>query len=203
MSILKIGITGNIGAGKSLVCSIFEILDIPVYYADARAKQLMTQDAILVDEIKSLFGERAYTIGAELNREYIGAIVFNNKDKLEKLNALVHPAVGRDFEKWVLEQNTPYVLKEAALLYEAGSYLLLDKTVLVIADEDKRLKRVMLRDNVNRSAVQKRINNQMPQKEKQKMADYIIDNNGSLSLVKQVLALHAQFLDLNSTFSHK
>lgn len=202
MSILKIGITGNIGAGKSLVCSIFEILDIPVYYADARAKQLMTQDTILVDEIKSLFGERAYTTKVELNREYIGGIVFKNKAKLAKLNALVHPAVGRDFEKWVLDQNAPYVLKEAALLFEAGSYRDLDKTVLVIADEDKRLKRVMLRDNVDRPAVRKRMNNQMPQKEKQKMADYIIDNNGSLSLVKQVLALHTQFLDLNSTVLH-
>lgn len=193
---LKIGVTGNIGAGKTQVCQIFELLDIPIYYADPRAKSLMVRDVVLVEAIKSLLGEQAYLDDGQLDRKYISSIVFGNKEKLERLNGLVHPAVARDFESWSGQQKTPYCIKEAALLYEAGSYKQLDKTILVIADEEVRLKRVMARDGFPEEQIRARMDNQMAQEEKIKLADFILDNNGKKGLVGQVLGLHQVLLGM-------
>jgi len=190
----KIGITGNIGAGKTQVCQIFELLDIPVYYADPRAKGLMVEDKVLVASIKNLLGEEAYYGEGGLNRSYISSVVFKNRAKLEALNQLVHPAVARDFEKWANNQKSAYCIKEAALLFESGSYEQLDKTILVVADEAIRLQRVMARDGMKEHEVKARMKNQMAQEVKEKLADHVIDNNGSKGLVVQVLKLHRSFI---------
>lgn len=190
MKPLKIGITGGIGSGKTTVCKIFETLGIPVYYADERAKWLMTNDATLVKEIKGLFGESAYENG-QLNRAFIAQIAFNDPEKLNQLNALVHPAVQRDGNAWQEAQpNVPYTIKEAALLFESGSYLYLNKIIVVTAPLDVRIQRVIHRDHTNRAAVEARIAKQMPEEEKVKRADFIIVNDGATALIPQVLNIH-------------
>jgi len=164
---IKIGITGNIGAGKSQVCRIFELLEIPVYYADPRARQLMKSDPELKKKIQKLLGPESYDQHGELNRQYIGQIIFKDKTALTSLNNLVHPAVGLDFNTWAKNQKSPYILKEAALLFESGSYKQLDLTVLVKASEAVRLRRVVARDGIDRSAVLDRMRNQMAEEEKE------------------------------------
>lgn len=148
---LKIGITGGIGCGKTTVCKVFETLGIPVFYADTVAKELMIADPILVAGIKDTFGEESYFEDGTLNNKHIAAIVFNNVDELNKLNALVHPAVFRAFETWEKEvpSSVPYTLKEAALLFESGSYQMCDVNILVTSPLAVRLARVMQRDNVH------------------------------------------------------
>jgi len=187
---LKIGITGGIGAGKTTVCQIFELLNVPVYYADDRAKQLMTEDQELVQHITSLLGSKAYNQDGSLNRKYIATIVFNNKKKLAMLNALVHPAVTKDANKWFTQQkNTSFALKEAALLFEAGSYKDLDKIIVVDAPAELRIERVMKRDNVSREEVEARIKKQMPQEEKVAKADFVIYNTPQHTLNQQVTTI--------------
>lgn len=187
-----IGITGGIGSGKTTTCQIFEQLGVPVYYADVRAKQLMVEDP-LKSKVVQAFGERAYNNG-QLDRSYLAKEVFNSKEKLSVLNGIVHPAVGDDFDEW-LEQNSkvPYVLKEAAILFESGAYHAVDYTVLVIAPEDVRINRVMQRDGSTRDEVLQRMNNQWTQERKAKLADHIINNDGSHMLIPQVLELHQKF----------
>ncbi len=191
---LKIGVTGGIGSGKTTVCKIFEVLDIPVYYADPRAKLLMIEDSKLVKEIKKLLGDKSYNKDKSLNRKYIANIIFNDKNKLNALNALVHPAVKNDFDKWCDSQNSPYVLKEAALLFENGSYKSLDKTILVSAPLELRVLRVMKRDNHTRESILSRVRNQMPESEKEKLANIIIKNDNDISLISQIIEIHRQLV---------
>jgi dephospho-CoA kinase len=193
---LHLGITGGIGSGKSTVCHIFSTLGIPIYYADERAKWLMTHDLDLIKGIKTLFGEEAYLKDGSLNRKLISAQAFGQPALLAQLNALVHPAVGKDGLKWQAEQSSPYTLKEAALMYESGSHKTLDKIIVVTAPLELRIARVMARDQVEREAVEKRIAQQMPEEEKIKRADYLIHNDGEHSLVQQVYAIHQQVLAL-------
>ncbi len=195
---LKTGITGGIGSGKTTVCKIFEILGIPVYYADDRAKYLMVNDKDLVKNIVSVFGEKSYLKNGELNRKYIADIAFKNKRKLEELNKAVHPAVKRDFDNWVNEQKAPYLIKEAALLFETGRYKDLDLNILVSAPLDIRIKRVMLRDNIDKESVLARVNNQMPEEDKMKLADFIIYNDERHFLIQQVLDLDKKLRKLNA-----
>jgi len=193
---LQIGITGGIGAGKSLICRIFRCLGIPVYDADGHAKELMTTDVILVTNIKKEFGELSYHADGSLNRDYLSATVFNENVKLKKLNSLVHPRVGEDYKRWVeRNENYHYLLKEAALLFEAGSDKLLDKVVVVHAPEVLRIQRVLARDP-QRSEHQVRaiIKNQMSEEEKMERADFIINNDEKELLIPQVVKLHNQFL---------
>ncbi|WP_017259438.1 dephospho-CoA kinase [Pedobacter arcticus] len=195
---LKVGITGGIGSGKTTVCEIFELLNIPVFNADDSAKTLMVTDKVLIAEIKSAFGAVSYFEDGSLNRKHIAELVFSNPEKLALLNSFVHPAVFKAMELWVLEQTTPYVLKEAALLFESGSYLSNDFNILVSAPEKLRIARVMKRDNVTAEKVKERIQNQMPEEEKKTKADFIIDNNETEFLINQVLALHHQFIEIAS-----
>jgi dephospho-CoA kinase len=192
---LQIGITGGIGSGKSLACHIFNLLGVPVYDADSRAKSLMTTDGILVSQIKKEFGVLSYREDGSVNREYLAEHVFSDSEKLKKLNKLVHPRVGEDFERWVCEQKSPYVLKEAALLFEAKSNQALDKIIVVHAPEELRIARVLLRDK-HRTAQQVKdiIRNQLNEEEKLKLADYILINDESQPLIPQVLNLHKRFL---------
>lgn len=193
----KVGITGGIGSGKTTVCKIFETLGIPIYYADDRAKWLMVNSPALQTGIINLFGKESYDEEGQLNRAYIGGIAFKHPKKLQKLNALVHPAVFVDGENWQQEQlalQFPYTLKEAALLYESGSHKFLDKMIVVTAPEELRIERVMKRDGLDKEAVQDRIARQMSEAEKVAQADYIITNDGQQLLIPQVLEIHQQLL---------
>lgn len=195
MSALKVGITGGIGSGKTTVCKIFETLGIPVYYADDRAKALMVENKDLIVRIKHIFGDNAYTPEGELNRSYISQVAFTNPEKLKELNAAVHPAVLEDGIIWHESQkDTPYTLKEAALLFESGSYIALDKIITVTAPEDVRIERVMKRNNLSREEVEARIAKQMPESEKVQRSDFVINNDGEHALIPQVLEIHAKFL---------
>jgi dephospho-CoA kinase len=195
---LKIGITGNIGSGKTTVSKIFELLGIPVFYADEEAKKVMTDDEILVKEIKTTFGEKSYFDNGALNRKYLAGIVFNNDKELEKLNALVHPAVFRAFDTWVKNhQDAPYVLKEAAILFESGSNKFCDQTIMIHAPLKTRIERVMNRDGLPASEIERRDSKQFSEEKKSSMADHIINNDGTDLVIPQVLKLHDHFLSLN------
>lgn len=193
---LRIGITGGIGSGKSLVCKIFNSLKVPVYDADSMARKLMTSDFVLIDQIKKEFGESSYQPDGSLNREYLSKEVFNDPNKLEKMNQLVHPRVGIDSENWI-ERNKayPYVVKEAALLFESGANKSLDKIIVVTAPERLRVQRVMNRDKSRTEEdVKKIIHNQMDEEEKIKRADFVIRNDETELVVPQVLKLHERFI---------
>lgn len=188
-----VGITGGIGSGKTTICKVFEHLGVPVYYADSRAKELMSHNEVLKRKIIQAFGERAYASG-ELDRKYLAKTVFESKSKLSVLNGLVHPAVADDFEEWLdANKKAPYVLKEAAILFESGAYQSVDVSVLIIAPEELRIKRVINRDASSREEVLQRINNQWTQERKAKLADYIITNDGLQLVIPQVLEFHNKF----------
>jgi len=195
---LKVGITGGIGSGKTTVCKVFEILGIPVFYADTVAKQIMITDLILIDGIKSAFGSESYNADGTLNNKYLANIVFENKTELAKLNALVHPAVFRAFDEWekTISPQVPYTLKEAALLFESGSYKMCDVNIFVKAPLSVKIARIMQRDQVTEAQVLARMDKQFTDEQKALMADYFIDNTESSSIILQVLALHQQFLNL-------
>jgi dephospho-CoA kinase len=194
---LKIGITGNIGSGKTTVSKLFEVLGIPVFYADAAAKNIMTADPLLIAGIKKAFGDAAYLSNGSLDRKYIANIVFNDDSELAKLNALTHPAVFRAFDAWVSGiKNVPYVLKEAALLFESTSYKMCDYSLLVTAPLDMRIARVTKRDNSSRAQVEAREAKQFTEARKRELADYIIENDETRLLIPQVLELHETFLQL-------
>ena len=188
----KIGITGGIGAGKSTVSFIFSILGIPHYNADRRARILMENEESLKDRIKSLLGEEAYREG-KLNSSWIADRVFSDPWQLNKLNGIVHPAVEKDYIQWHQDQDGGhYTLKEAALLFDAGSYLKLDATIVVTASEDIRIQRVSVRDGLTVQQVRSRMDQQWPEDRRILMADFIIDNNGQIPLVSQVMKIHEE-----------
>ena len=196
---LKIGITGNIGSGKTTVSKLFELIGIPVFYADDAAKILMVTDEVLIAGIKQTFGAESYLDDKTLNRKHIADIVFNDETQLAKLNALVHPAVFRAFDNWAeqeIKDGVPYVLKEAAVLFESSSYKFCDKTIMVTAPLDLRIKRVMHRDNITRQEVLNREARQFPEEKKIQLADYVIKNDESELVIPQVLKLHQEFISL-------
>lgn len=194
---LKIGVTGGIGSGKTTVCQIFELFGIPVFYADAVAKEIMRTDEELKKGIIGTFGIQAFSEAGILNRKYIADIVFYDEKALESLNALVHPAVFRAFDSWMLKHSdAPYVLKEAALLFESGSYMC-THSILVKAPESIKISRVMKRDGITEAEVRLRMARQLSDSEKEKLADFIILNDERLLLIPQVLKLHEQFISMN------
>jgi len=197
---LQIGITGGIGSGKSLVSTIFSALGIPVYDADLRAKWVMNIHPVLKTDIITAFGHSAFTTANELNRQYLAKQVFNNSDKVALLNSLVHPRVAEDYTAWVeAHVNYPYLLKEAALLYEAGSYQLLDKIIVVFAPIEIRIQRIQKRDPQRTiEEIQAIMAKQLPEEEKLQRADFIVYNDESRLLIPQILNLHQQFLSMAS-----
>jgi len=195
---LLIGITGGIGSGKSTISRFFEVLGVPVYYSDDRGKYLMVHDDSLIAQIKSTFGDQSYFDDGRLNRAYLASEVFSNEKKLTTLNGFVHPAVGRDFENWV-EKNAgePYLLKEAALLFEAGIYQQLDKTICVMASRRLRIERVLLRDEQrSKQEIEDIMAKQVSDGQRKKLADFLVDNDGNELLIPQVLKIHQQLLNL-------
>jgi dephospho-CoA kinase len=196
---LKVGVTGGIGSGKTTVCKVFELLGIPVFYADDVAKSIMQTDPVLKTALLNTFGENSYTKDGMLNRAYISSIVFNDKQELEKLNSLVHPAVLRAFDNWVLEHHeSPYVIKEAALLYESGGFKMCNKSILVIAPTLIKMNRVKLRDGISEEDIQLRMNRQFSDEMKIKYADHILNNDEKQLLIPQIIHLHQQFLLIGS-----
>jgi dephospho-CoA kinase len=195
---LKVGITGNIGSGKTTVSKIFEILGVPVFYADDAAKNVMVEDPILIDGLKKEFGSESYFDDGSLNRKHIAGIVFNNETELVKLNAIVHPAVFRAFDNWVDGiKKAPYVMKEAALLFESSSYKMCDKTIMVTAPLELRINRVMQRDNLTRAEIESRNSRQFSEEKKIQLADFVICNDDTELVIPQVLQLHQKFLTLS------
>ena len=194
---ITVGLTGGIGSGKTTICKIFETLGIPIYYSDIRAKELMVENEALITKIKEAFGEAAYLENGSLNRAHIAQIAFSDKSKLAELNSIVHPAVFQDGNDWVkMQKNVPYTLKEAALTFEGGGHKFLDKVITVFAPKEIRIDRVIARDNTSREAVEARINKQMPDEEKVKLADFVIYNDGEQGLIEQVLAIHKKLIQL-------
>jgi len=192
---LRIGLTGGIGSGKSTVARIFEVLGIPVYYADQAAKRLMHEDPELQEQIRKHFGDAAYEHG-KLNNKYIANIVFHDRSKLELLNSLVHPATIRDGERWMAQQTTPYAIKEAALIFESGSQQYLDYVIGVSAPEPLRILRTMQRDHVTREEVLARMQKQIQEVIKMRLCDFIVYNDEQQLVIPQVLRLHEQFLQM-------
>ena len=192
---LKIGITGGIGSGKSTVSKIFETLGVPVFDADAAAKKIMDEDELLKEKMKAAFGNEVYVDG-KLNRKYLADIVFNNNDQLAILNALVHPASIEAGLQWAAKQTAPYIIKEAALLFEAASGFNLDIVIGVYAPKALRIQRVMQRDNITREAVVARMDKQIDEELKMKLCDFVIVNDEQQLVMPQVLQLHEKFLSL-------
>ena len=188
-----IGITGGIGSGKSTIAKVFMSLSYPVYNSDTKAKELINSNEELINSIKLSFGNDIYNSNG-LDRKKMASIVFNNPEKLELLNSIIHPAVGKDFEKWIDSQNTSFILKEAAILFETGIYKSLHKTILVSAPQETRIERVIKRDNTNQEEVLSRMNNQWSEEKKTELADYVIDNSGNKLVIPQVLEIIKQIL---------
>ena len=193
---LKIGITGGIGSGKTTVCKIFQQLGVPVYNADIEAKKLLDFNEAVKSEIIAIFGNNIIAKNGYIDRVKLGAIVFNNKEKLTQLNSIVHPAVAQHFTDWINNNKTKdYIIKEAAILFESGSYKAVDKIITVIAPLELRIQRSMERDNTDRSTIEQRIKNQMSDEEKIKMSHFVIENNESQLLIPQVLKIHQELIN--------
>jgi dephospho-CoA kinase len=195
--ILKVGLTGGIGAGKTTVAKIFEGFGIPIFYADREAKKLLHENKILKNEIIALFGENSYQ-GKHYHSSYIAAIVFSNKEMLTKLNNLVHPYVLQSFIEWAASQNDkPYVIKEAALILNSDTRKALDYIILVNTDIEQRIERISKRDSLQREMILKRMESQLAPESMIKMADSIISNNEDDLLIPQVLAIHEKLVNLH------
>jgi dephospho-CoA kinase len=190
---LKVGLTGGIGSGKSTIAKIFEVLGIPVYYADDAAKRLMNEDPELKSAIIRHFGQDVYSNGI-LNRSKLAAAVFGNRDKLDLLNSLTHPVTIEDANRWIQQQTAPYIIKEAALIFESGSARYLDVVIGVYAPVPLRIQRIMERDQATREHVLQRMNRQIDEELKMKLCDFVITNDEQRLVVPQVIALHEQFL---------
>jgi dephospho-CoA kinase len=194
-----IGITGGIGSGKTTVAKYFEELGFPLYNSDTKAKDIQNNNPDVIKQIKNLFGENSYTENG-LNRPFIAKEVFNHKEKLKQLNAIVHPAVFKDFEQWINQQSSAYILKEAAILIESGSYKDCDLIISVIADTEIKIKRVQQRDNFTREEILARMKNQLNDQDRIKYSDYIIENNYDLELLRKEVEKIAKEIKNNSNF---
>lgn len=188
-----IGLTGGIGSGKSTVARMFELLNVPVYYADLEAKRLMTDNVTLKLGITQLFGDKAY-VNNKLNRGYIAEVVFKDKTKLKALNALVHPEVRMDFLHWIDTQSAPYVIQENPLIFEKNDQELFDKVIIVTADKEVRIQRIIDRDGTSKDQILDRMANQLDDTEKTELADFVIYNESLENTKVQVSRIHQQLL---------
>ena len=200
---LRIGITGGIGSGKTTVAKIFEVLGVPVYYSDDAAKRLMNEDAALQQKLVEHFGTDVFENG-QLNRTYLASIVFNDPGKLELLNSIVHPVTIADAEKWMKQlsktgtKKRAYAMKEAALIFESGAQKKLDYVIGVNAPYKLRLQRAMQRDNLTKEAVESRMEKQMDETKKMNLCNFIITNDEDELLIPQVVELHKKLMELDS-----
>jgi len=196
---LLVGLTGGIGVGKSFCAQIFEWLAVPIYNSDIEAKKIMVEDLEVKNAIIELCGKKSYQQNGTLNRGHIASVIFTDSRKLAQINAIVHPAVASHFRKWSSEQTeVSYVMQESALIFETGSYKSFDKVVVVHAPLEVRIQRTMSRDNSTEEQVKERISKQYGQKEKVKLADYVIHNDGEQILIPQILEVHSSILSQRS-----
>ena len=191
--IIKVGITGGIGSGKTTVAKVFEVLGVPVYYADEAAKRLMNEDEILKGEIQHHFGKECYLEG-KLNKKYLSELVFTNDKKLALLNSIVHPATIADAQKWMQQQTTPYAVKEAALIFESGSQQELDYVIGVFTPIPMRIQRVIKRDQLSREEIKARMDKQMDESIKMRLCDFVITNDEQQMVIPQVIQIHNTIL---------
>ena len=187
----KVGVTGGIGSGKSTICKVFEVLGIPVYYADERAQTLILTDSRIRKGYKALFGENVYEDG-QLNRKLVADRIFSDRTLLENVNHLVHPVVREDFLQWTERQEAPYVIEEAAVLLERGGQHLLDRVIVVSAPESLRIQRVVQRDGTYEEKVKERMKNQWTDQQRRAFADYEVLADDRHLVVPQVLQIHAE-----------
>jgi len=197
---LRIGITGGIGSGKTTVARVFQTLGIPVFDADTVAKNIMQNDENVRQQLIQHFGEKVFESG-QLNRQYLSSVVFTDEHQLKLLNGIVHPATIRAAEEWVKKQNAPYVIEEAALLFESGANKQLDVVIGVQAPLEIRIRRVMQRNRFSREQIMERVEKQMNETEKMQLCNYVIVNDEKQFIIPQVLALHQRFISLQSTKS--
>lgn len=190
---LKVGVTGGIGAGKSVVCQVFKTLGIPVFDADATARYLTENDLEIISAIKELFGEKIYR-GSFLNRAEVAEQVFKQPELLKKLNSVIHPATINYGREWMAAQTSPYAIKEAAIFFETGSNNDMDVMIGVFAPEEVRIQRVLSRPGMTVEKVRERMASQIPDREKMKLCDHIITNDGKTALVPQVMVINNSLL---------
>ena len=188
---IKVGLTGGIGSGKSLVAKVFSVLGASVYDSDFATKQLYLTNLELKKQLITNFGNQTYYEDGKLNRKYLGEIVFGNKSKLGLINKIVHPFVKLDFEEWLKKTGKEkYIIKEAAILIESGAYKQVDKIIVVSAPKDVRIKRVIARDKTTREEVIRRMNNQLSDEKLLDFADYLVKNDSKSSLLCQIVNIH-------------
>lgn len=191
---LTVGITGGIGSGKSTICRIFEVMEVPVFNADAEARRLQNEDPNIRSSMISLFGNEVYNDDG-LNRKLVAELVFNNKFLLDQLNNIIHPATLVAFEKWKQDYSSNrYVIKEAAILFESKSNIGLDKIIVVSAPEELKIERIIKRDNISREQIISRMNNQLTEEERIAKADFVIVNDEKSAIIPQVIAVHEKLL---------
>lgn len=191
---MKVGLTGGIGTGKSTVAKVFQVLGVHVYNSDIRAKQLLHESPELIENLKKEFGKEMYSEDNQLIKEKLSDLVFKNKEALEKLNSMVHPVVVEDFNNWCLKYGSEkYIIKESAILFESNTYKNLDKIISVYSPIDLRIKRIIKRDGISKEKVLEIMNNQWPEKNKMELADYVILSDHEHSIIDQVLAFHREF----------
>ena len=186
---IKVGITGGIGSGKTTVCKVFMAIGIPVFEADKVAKELMNIDPFLHEKLINLFGSSVYLPNHTIDRKYLAGIVFNNSSLLQQLNNIVHPAVRNSFYEWYHKQQAPYVIHEAAILFESGFYKMMDLTIAVVANEDERISRVSKRDSLSGEQVKERIRNQWNDQQRRELADFVISNNENDLIIPQIIEI--------------
>jgi len=185
----KIGLTGGIGSGKTTVARCLEIFGFPVYYADLEARHLTNTHPVIISGLKDLFGENAYLEG-QLNRPVVAEIAFADKDVLKKMSEIIHPVVRSDFEQWCKQQTNKEILfQEAAIIFEQGSSSYFDATVLVVAPEEERIKRVIKRDGISKDQVKARLSNQLTDEEKIPLADFIVNCDEQQLVLPQILKI--------------
>lgn len=191
-----VGLTGGIGSGKTTIANLFATeFTIPIYIADTKAKELIAQDTHLQQEIKALLGEDAFVEG-KYNTAFVASIVFSTPEKLQALNQLIHPYVQQDFERWREEQHSPYVIKESAILFESGSYKDCDYIITVTAPLEERIRRVMLRDKIDRKTVEKRIKNQWNDENRIKLSTFVVDNRDFGRNLDKIQTIHCKIMEM-------
>jgi dephospho-CoA kinase len=195
-TVYKLGITGGIGSGKTSVCRVFNVLGIPVFSTDPEARKIMESDPEIINRINSIAGKNLY-INGSLDRTALASIIFNNNSLLKKVNTLVHPLVFENFKKWQTEQDAPYVIMEAAILFESGASKLVDKVATVVAPLEERLDRVVQSNNLTREQILERIRNQMDDESRIKLSDYVILNSENDMIIPAILKIHEDILKNN------
>jgi dephospho-CoA kinase len=191
---IKVAVTGGIGSGKSVICEVFEKIGIPVFNADRSAKEIMDSDNNIKEKLISYFGADIYDSDEKLYREKFADIIFNDKATLKKVNEIVHPAVRMEFEVWAKKQNAPYVIEEAAIVFESGQEHLFDKIISVFAPMELRIERVMKRDNITRDKVLERMNNQRNDESRNEKSDFIIVNDDKEMILPQIININSKLI---------